>query len=87
MAGYRTTVGDWVTVHRHSRTSNRRWREVLAVEVLVSGSACWAMLRSHLLKLATRNVPKAAARTREGVEAAESMLPHVPDDFQRRRRR
>ena len=42
------------------------------------------VLRSHLLKLATRSVRKAAARTREGVEAVESMLPHLREDLQRR---
>ena len=60
-----------------NRTSNRRWREGLAVVVLVSGSTCWAVLPSNFLNLATRHVTKAAARTREGIEEVESTLPDL----------
>ena len=50
-------------------------------------STCWAVLRSHLLKLATRGVTKASARTREGIVAVEFTLPHLREDRQRPRRR
>ena len=65
VAGYRPTVGDWIKVHRHNRdTSSRRWRDGPDVVVQVSGSMCWAVLRPHLLKLATHSVAEAAARMR-----------------------
>ena len=54
--------------------------------VLVSGSTCWEVLWSHLLTLAKRSVTRAAARTRDGMEALASMLPHLREDLQRRRR-
>ena len=63
VVGYRPKVGGWVMVHRYNRTSTRRWRVGLAVVVLVSGSTCWGVSRSHLLKLTARNVMQAAART------------------------
>ena len=45
------------------------------------------MSLSHLLKLATLNVTKAAASTRDGIEAEESSLPHMREDLQRCPRR
>ena len=72
-------------VHHFNRISNRKWREAAVVVVLVSGSTCWAVLRSHLLTLAKRSVARAAARTRDGMEALASMLPHLREDLQRRR--
>ena len=65
VAGYRPKVGDWVMVHRYERASNRRCREGPVVVVI----------------LATLRVTKPAARTREGVDAVESMLPHVREDL------
>ena len=82
---WRPQQGDWVMLHRNNGL--QRWKEGPCSVIQVSGTSCWIVNKTSLLKVSAVNVRKATNDEKDGVELIERYLPTLREELLQRRRR
>ena len=77
--------GPWVMLHRNNGL--RRWKEGPCSVIQVSGTSCWIVNKTSLLKVSATNVRKASNDEKDGVELINRYLPTLREELLQRRRR
>ena len=82
---WRPSQGDWVMLHRNNGL--HRWKEGPCSVIQVSGTSCWIVNKTSLLKVSNTNVRKATNDEKDGVELINRYLPTLREELLQRRRR